>query len=93
MDDDHGGDDVALSSENSEHPSAFVQEAACAERVIVLKVRQPGRTSFIVVGATRKSELGAGVLSSEMRREIWPFLVLLVTCRNPVFHQIGWAEC
>ncbi len=52
-------------------PRALVQEAACAERVIVLRVRVPGRTSFVIVGATRAGDAGAGLLTSELRREIW----------------------
>ena len=44
----------------------FVQEAACSERVVVLKVRAPGRTSLIVIAAA-----GVGVLDSEARRELW----------------------
>jgi predicted ribosome quality control (RQC) complex YloA/Tae2 family protein len=44
----------------------FVQEAACSERVVVLKVREPGRTSLIVVAAA-----GVGVLDAEVRRELW----------------------
>ncbi len=54
-------------------PRAIVQEAACSERVVVLKVRVPGRTSLVVVGATRggKSSSGAGLLDAEARRELW----------------------
>ena len=44
----------------------FVQEAACSERVVVLKVRAPGRTSLVVVAAT-----GAGLLDPEVRRALW----------------------
>ncbi|AKV02581.1 Fibronectin/fibrinogen-binding protein [Labilithrix luteola] len=51
-------------------PSAFVQEADCAEQVVVLKVRVPGRTSFVVVGATR-SMAAAGLLSSDVRKATW----------------------
>ena len=51
-------------------PRAIVQEADCAERVIVLKVRVPGKTSLVVVGAPR-SGAGVGVLSPEERREAW----------------------
>lgn len=55
-------------------PSALVQEASCAERVLVLKVRVPGRTSLVIVGATRSGASGAsgvGLITSEGRREIW----------------------
>lgn len=44
----------------------FVQEAACSERVVVLKVRAPGRTALVVVTAT-----GAGLLDPEVRRALW----------------------
>ena len=52
-------------------PSAFVQEAACAEHVVVLKVRIPGRTSLVIVAHTRSGPSGAGLLTSEQRRELW----------------------
>jgi len=55
-------------------PSALVQEASCAERVLVLKVRVPGRTSLVIVGAARSGASGAsgvGLITSEGRREIW----------------------
>lgn len=64
----------ATESDEARHdgePSAFVQEAACAERVVVLKVRVPGRTSFVIVGAASSGTSGAGLLTSERRREIW----------------------
>lgn len=44
----------------------LVQEAACAERVVVLKVRSPGRTSLVIVAAA-----GAGLLDPEVRRTLW----------------------
>lgn len=44
----------------------LVQEAACAERVVVLKVRAPGRTSLVIVAAA-----GAGLLDLEARRNLW----------------------
>src|SRR5260370_1147891 len=53
---------------------AFVQEADCAERVVVLKARVPGRgpagTSFVIVAATRAGG-GAGLASAEERRGAW----------------------
>jgi predicted ribosome quality control (RQC) complex YloA/Tae2 family protein len=55
-------------------PTAFVQEAICAESVVVLKVRIPGETgstSYILVGATRSGPSGAGLLPSETRRALW----------------------
>lgn len=58
-------------SEDEQQPSALVQEASCAERVVVLKVRVPGRTSLVIVGATRSGASGAALLTSEARREIW----------------------
>lgn len=51
-------------------PSAFVQEADCAEQVVVLKVRVPGRTSFVVIGATQ-GMTAAGLLSSDVRKTTW----------------------
>src|SRR5688572_18699639 len=51
-------------------PRSIVQEADCAERVIVLKVRVPGQTTLVVIGASRATS-GAGVLSPEARREAW----------------------
>lgn len=61
--------------EDDEHveggPSAFVQEAACAEAVVVLKVRVPGRSSLVLVGATRAGKAAAGLVTSEARRETW----------------------
>ena len=66
--------DESTPDENDEHrhePSALVQEAACAERVVVLKVRVPGRTSLVLVGATRSGPSGAALITSEARREIW----------------------
>lgn len=45
---------------------ALIQEAACAERVVVLKVRVPGRTSLIVIAKT-----GCGLLDAEVRRALW----------------------
>jgi len=44
---------------SDEGPSALVQEADCSERVVVLKVRVPGRTSFLLVAAARTGG-GAG---------------------------------
>jgi hypothetical protein len=51
-------------------PSAIVQEADCAERVVVLKIRVPGRTAFVVVGAA-KSGGAAGLLPQGARQEQW----------------------
>lgn len=52
-------------------PSALVQEASCAERVVVLKVRVPGRTSLVIVGAATSGASGVGLITSEGRREVW----------------------
>jgi hypothetical protein len=52
-------------------PSALVQEATCAESVVLLKVRVPGRTSLVIVGAPRLGASGAGLVTIERRREIW----------------------
>ena len=54
----------------SDEPTAFIQEADCTERAVVLKVRVPGVTSFVLVGAG-KSSSGAGIVSNEERREAW----------------------
>jgi predicted ribosome quality control (RQC) complex YloA/Tae2 family protein len=54
-----------------EEPSAFVQEADCAERVIVLKTRHPGVTSFVIVAATTTAGAGAGLLAKESRQALW----------------------
>ncbi|HEY8073464.1 MAG TPA: NFACT RNA binding domain-containing protein [Labilithrix sp.] len=51
-------------------PSALVQEADCAENVVVLKVRQPGVTSLVIVAATR-TLAGAGLLPQGARQETW----------------------
>ncbi len=56
---------------SDEHvPSAIVQEADSAERVVVLKIRVPGRTAFVIVGATRQGG-GAGLLPQGARQEQW----------------------
>jgi predicted ribosome quality control (RQC) complex YloA/Tae2 family protein len=60
-----------VNDDDERGPSAIVQEAACAERVVVLKVRAPGRSSIVLVGSTRGGTAGAGLLSSEARRELW----------------------
>ncbi len=57
--------------EDERSPSALVQEAACAERVVVLKVRVPGRTSLVIVGAARSGPSGAALVTTEARREVW----------------------
>jgi predicted ribosome quality control (RQC) complex YloA/Tae2 family protein len=54
----------------TEGPRAFVQEADCAERVVVLEVRVPGRTSLVIVGATKKGGI-AGLVPRELRRALW----------------------
>lgn len=55
----------------SDAPAALVQEADCAERVIVLKTRHPGTTSFVVVAATKTAGSGAGLLAKDARQAIW----------------------
>ena len=42
-------------------PSAFVQEADCAERVIVLKTRHPGVTSFVIVASPHDDTIDEAV--------------------------------
>jgi hypothetical protein len=51
-------------------PLAIVQEADCSERVVVLKIRVPGRTAFVMVGAAR-SGAAAGLLPQGARQELW----------------------
>jgi hypothetical protein len=51
--------------------SPIIQEAACSERVIVLKIRVPGVTSFVIIGTTRAGRSGVGLVTAEARREIW----------------------
>lgn len=74
MDQDHAApeeDDLPMSREDGA-ASALVQEASCTERVIVLKVRVPGRTSLIIVGAPRSGAAGAGLFASnDERRVMW----------------------
>lgn len=51
-------------------PRALVQEADCAAHVVILKVRVPGRTAFVIVAATQKGP-GAGLLRQGLRQELW----------------------
>lgn len=51
-------------------PSAIVQEADCSERVVVLKIRVPGQTAFVIVGAARSGG-GTGLLPQGARQELW----------------------
>jgi len=51
-------------------PLAIVQEADSAERVVVLRIRVPGRTAFVIVGAARTGG-GAGLLPNGARQELW----------------------
>ena len=51
-------------------PSAIVQEADCSERVLVLKLRVPGRTAHAIVGAARNGG-GTGLLPHEARQRLW----------------------
>jgi predicted ribosome quality control (RQC) complex YloA/Tae2 family protein len=60
---------VALPEDGA--PSAIVQEADCAERVVVLKVRVPGRTAFVLVAGRAMPGPRAGLLASGTRQEIW----------------------
>ncbi|MCL2722947.1 MAG: NFACT RNA binding domain-containing protein [Polyangiaceae bacterium] len=54
----------------NEPPSAIVQEASAAERVVVLKVRAPGRTSWVIVGVAGTTA-STGLLPPEARKERW----------------------
>ena len=49
-----------------ETPCAVVQRADCAERVIVLEVRVPGVTSWVLIGSSR-----VGLLTKEARQRAW----------------------
>jgi len=51
-------------------PIAIVQEADSAERVVVLRIRVPGRTAFVIIGAARAGG-AAGLLPSGARQELW----------------------
>ncbi|MDB5213197.1 MAG: Fibronectin/fibrinogen-binding protein, partial [Myxococcaceae bacterium] len=51
-------------------PLAIVQEADCSERVVVLKIRVPGRSAFVMVGAA-KGGAAAGLLPQGARQELW----------------------
>lgn len=51
-------------------PIAIVQEADSAERVVVLRIRVPGRTAFVIVGAARAGA-GAGLVPQGARQELW----------------------
>ena len=51
-------------------PLAIVQEADSAERVVVLRIRVPGRTAFVIIGAARAGG-SAGMLPNGARQELW----------------------
>jgi hypothetical protein len=51
-------------------PLAIVQEADCSERVVVLKIRVPGRSAFVMVGAA-KAGAAAALLPQGARQELW----------------------
>ena len=51
-------------------PLAIVQEADCSERVVVLKIRVPGRSAFVMVGAA-KGGAAAGLLPQGARQDLW----------------------
>lgn len=51
-------------------PIAIVQEADSAERVVVLRIRVPGRTAFVVIGAARTGG-AAGLVPNGARQELW----------------------
>lgn len=53
-----------------EAPSAVVQEADCSERVVVLNIRVPGRTAYVVIGAARTGA-DAGLVPKGARQELW----------------------
>ena len=51
-------------------PIAIVQEADSAERVVVLRIRVPGRTAFVIIGAARTGG-AAGLMPTGARQELW----------------------
>lgn len=51
-------------------PIAIVQEADSAERVVVLRIRVPGRTAFVIIGAPRTGG-AAGLVPNGARQELW----------------------
>jgi hypothetical protein len=51
-------------------PIAIVQEADSAERVVVLRIRVPGRTAFVIIAAARGGS-GAGLVPQGARQELW----------------------
>ncbi len=51
-------------------PIAIVQEADSAERVVVLRIRVPGRTAFVIIGAARTGG-AAGLVPNGARQELW----------------------
>ncbi len=51
-------------------PIAIVQEADSAERVVVLRIRVPGRTAFVIIGAARTGG-AAGLVRNGARQELW----------------------
>jgi hypothetical protein len=62
---------IGLAMEPSDDvPIAIVQEADSAERVVVLRIRVPGRTAFVVIGAA-KAGAEAGLLPAKARQELW----------------------
>ena len=55
---------------SDDDPIAIVQEADSAERVVVLRIRVPGRTAFVIIGAARTGG-AAGLVPSGARQELW----------------------
>jgi predicted ribosome quality control (RQC) complex YloA/Tae2 family protein len=56
--------------DHDDERGAIVQEATCAEKVISLKVRSPGLTSFVIVGSAGEHS-GAGIVTIDQRKEAW----------------------
>lgn len=74
MDDDVDEEEPTLDREGHDPEDdgrgAVVQEATCSERVIALKVRSPGLTSYVIIGSATE-QTGAGIVTVEQRRLAW----------------------
>jgi hypothetical protein len=61
---------ASMTDDAPRSPVPLVQEADVSERVVVLRVRVPGRTSFAIVGAAERAS-GAGLLEQGKRQATW----------------------
>src|SRR4051794_7131723 len=60
----------AAMATSDDTPLAIVQEADSSERVVVLRIRVPGRTAFVIIGAARSGG-ATGLLPQGARQELW----------------------